>query len=162
MSDRPAAGDMPLKALTRDLIESAGGLEAAAACLRGRVGRSQLANYQSPHHDQFIPVDVACRLAQVTGEVRLIAELAGRLGYRLAPLDTVAPGCAVQAVAAVMQEVNEAAQALSLGMADGDLSSQDLEKVESELLDVARVATERASSVRGAKLHLAVNDRGAA
>ena len=152
---------MPLKALARDLIEKAGGLDAAAACLRGRVGRSQLANYQSPNHEQFMPADVICRLTLVTGEVGLLAEMASRCGYRLEPAGTAVAGCAVQGVAAVIQEVSEVAQALSHGMADGDLSPADLSVVEKEMHDVARVATERAASIRSSRLRL-VSGGGAA
>lgn len=46
--------------LARQLIEAAGGLiEAASAC---RVGKSQLAEYQSPHGEGFMPADVIADL----------------------------------------------------------------------------------------------------
>ncbi|WP_043836317.1 phage regulatory CII family protein [Muricoccus aerilatus] len=162
MNDRPTPADMPLKALTRDLIEAAGGLDAAAACLRGRVGRSQLANYQSPHHEQFMPIDVLCRLAQVTGRVELISEMAARVSHRLVPEDAAAAGCAVEAVAAVMKEVSEAGGALARGMADGSLSVDDEEAVRSELLDVSRVAAARAASLGKGRLRAIGGTGGAA
>lgn len=46
--------------LARQIIEACGGLiEAASAC---RVGKSQLADYQSPHGDGFMPADVIADL----------------------------------------------------------------------------------------------------
>ncbi|MFH5924575.1 phage regulatory CII family protein [Roseomonas xinghualingensis] len=144
---------MAFKTLARVLIEKAGGLEAAAACLRGRVGRSQLANYQSPHHDQFMPVDVAIRLTEVTGDIALIEAMAERAGYRLTPIGAVEPGCAVRSVAAVAKETNEALQALADGMGDGALCGRDVARIRSEMLDIARVATEGAASLGSASLH---------
>jgi hypothetical protein len=154
MSDRPCDSDIALKTLARVLIEKSGGLEAAAACLRGRVGRSQLANYQSPHHDQFMPVDVAARLSVVTGDACLIEEMAKRMGFRLVPIGAVEAGCAVQIVSAVAQETNEALQALSAGMADGMICERDRDRIQGELLDVARRASEGAAALGGAAVRV--------
>ena len=144
MSDTPIAA---YKTLARVLIEKAGGLEAAAACLHGRVGKTRLGDYQNHNTDGVMPADVIVRLSQVTGDRSFIAMMAGAVGYGLVPEMPVPAGNAVEAVAAVMQEVNEAAQALSRGMSDGTLCDSDVAEVRRELMDAGRVAIERAASL---------------
>ena len=139
--------DMPLKVATRLLIERVGGLEAAASCTR--IGKSQLANCQSPHSDQYLPIDVVCRLEQIVGEPMVTKELARRSEHRLEPLGAVEPACAVRVVSAVAQEANDALQALSAGMVDGVLDDADRARIQGELLDVARVASEGAAALAG-------------
>ncbi|WP_424138189.1 phage regulatory CII family protein [Roseomonas chloroacetimidivorans] len=134
--------DAKLKHLTRALNEDAGGTEAAAAALRGRVGATMLGNYQSLNHAQMMPIDVLIRLTLVTGNAELLEEVARRAGYRIEKIGGASVGNAIAKVAAVARETNEALQALAAGLSDGHLSDQDNAAIQGEMLDVVRAATE--------------------
>ena len=137
--------DMALKVKARLLIERVGGLEAAASCTR--IGKSQLANCQSAHSDQYLPIDVVCRLEEIVGEPIVTKELARRAHYRMERLDDGKPGDAMKYVADVAKEMNDVLAAMATGMADGRLCADDMARLQRELLDVSRRAAEAASAM---------------
>jgi hypothetical protein len=146
MSISLSAEDATLKHLTRALNEDAGGTEAAAAALRGRVGATMLGNYQNLNHAQMMPIDVLIRLTQVTGNADLLEEVARRCGFRIERIGGLSAGNAIAHAAAVAKETNDVLQALANGMADGRLCGKDRATIQAEVLDVVRVATEAAAA----------------
>jgi NTP pyrophosphatase (non-canonical NTP hydrolase) len=139
MNGRPMTeGDLALKAMTRLLIERAGGLDAAAAATR--VGRSQLANYYSPHHDQFAPVDVVARLEDIAEEPMLTEELLRRRGLVASKPQGSASASIHTGLAALAGEMCELHRAYAEGLADGQLCDKDRAAMERELQDVMRQA----------------------
>lgn len=140
ISTRLGIEDLALKARARLLVERVGGLDAAAACTR--VGRSQFAAYQSPHHDQFMPADVIARLEEVAQEPLLTEELARRAGYALSRPQGDAAACISQALARLAKESADLHGAVALGLSDGQLCPADEAAIEREAMQVKRVVND--------------------
>lgn len=119
----PALEDRALKTLFRVLVAEAGGLDAAAACVR--VGRSRLAEYYALDGDAFAPVDVVARLEAIVGRPLVTAELARRAGCALEPLGGGALGRIDVLLARVGAEVGQVNAAYAEALADGGLCAAD-------------------------------------
>ncbi len=75
-----------LKDAARRQIKASGGLEAAAAITR--VGKSELAHYQSPNHpSRFMPVDVLADLMRDSKATDVVDVLASSTNHALMPVD---------------------------------------------------------------------------
>ena len=133
-----------LKAATRLLFEERGPLEAIA--LDTRVGKSQLATYQSRNSDHFIPVDVMLRLFtlrreenQARGDAsqpELLLEVARQAGYRLVPLEAACEEDIVGCIADWSREVAEMQAAIANALRDGQICASDSAKIQREALDM--------------------------
>lgn len=78
-----------LKEASSDLIESCGGLKAAAEILGLSI--AQTGRYADPSYPRVhLTIDGLLRLAQASGDARVVSYLADRLGYALIPLEPVA------------------------------------------------------------------------
>jgi len=131
---------LALKALTRNLIERVGGLDAAASCTR--VGRSQLANYCSPHHDHFLPIDILQRLEKVAEDATLTEELLRHHGLvATRPQGSTSTGSVLAGLALLAAEMSDLHRASAEGLADGELCRDDKIRIERELQDVIRQAS---------------------
>lgn len=87
----PTDPNRGLKVLTRELLDRAGGLDAAAVCVR--VKKTSLSNYANVHQPEaFAPIDVVARLEEVAGEPLVTAELARRAGHALVQVEAVHEG----------------------------------------------------------------------
>lgn len=129
----PAAEDRALKTLFRCLVEEAGGLDAAAACVR--VGRSRLAEYYALDGDAFAPVDVVARLEAITGRPLITAELARRAGCALAPVAAANPLRIDVLLARIGAELGQVHAAYADAMGDGGLCAQDRARLAREAAD---------------------------
>lgn len=130
---------LALKALTRNLIDKLGGLDAAASCCR--VGRSQLANYCSPHQDQFLPIDILQRLERVAEDAALTEELLRQHGL-VAVRPQGSPAASIlSGLALLAAEMSDLHRVSAEGMEDGQLCRDDKLRIERELQDVIRQAS---------------------
>ncbi|MGX9966086.1 phage regulatory CII family protein [Roseomonas sp. F4] len=123
--------DMAFKSLARALIETVGGLDAAASA--SRVGRSQLAAYQSPHQPLFAPVDVVARLELLAGAPTMTAELARRAGYRLVLVEQMTGGQLGALLAKLGQEVGQVFAAYAAAWQDGQVTMAEKAAIQREL-----------------------------
>lgn len=119
----PAPEDRALKTLFRALVAEAGGLDAAAACVR--VGRSRLAEYYALDGDAFAPIDVVARLEAIVGRPLVTAELARRAGCALEPLSGNGLGRIDVLLARVGAELGQVHAAYAAALADGGLCAAD-------------------------------------
>ena len=144
----PAREDMPFKVLARGLIEAAGGLDAASAAAT-RVGKTQLGNYQSPHHEQFMPADVIARLELVTGQPLVTTELARRAGYRLVPVEAMTGGQLGELLARLGSEVGEVFAAYAAAWQDGRITRAEQAEIQRELQGLILAASNADAYLRG-------------
>jgi len=133
------AEQLALKAFTRSLIDKLGGLDAAATCCR--VGRSQLANYCSPHHDQFLPIDILQRLELVAEDASLTEELLRPHGLVATRPQGSAATSLLAGLALLAAEMSDLHRVSAEGMEDGQLCRDDKLRIERELQDVIRQAS---------------------
>lgn len=119
----PALEDRALKTLFRCLVEEAGGLDAAATCVR--VGRSRLAEYYALGGDAFAPVDVVARLEAIVGRPLVTAELARRAGCALEAMAAAAAGRIDVMLARVGAELGQVNAAYASALADGRVCPED-------------------------------------
>lgn len=134
-----APADAAFKALARTLIDAVGGLDAAAAATR--VGKSQLGNYQSPHHEQFMPVDVVARLELLGGEPLITAELARRAGCRLVPVQAISGGQLGALLAHLGSEVGDMFATYATAWRDGRISRDEMAAIQRDLQSLIRAAS---------------------
>nr|WP_314074441.1 hypothetical protein [uncultured Roseococcus sp.] len=130
--------DRALKALFRELVRLAGGLDAAATCVR--VGRSQLASYYDMTCELFAPIDVVVALEIIAGVPLVTTEMARRSGYSLIPMDLQAKGELGCGVASLVRETGEATAAYVEASADGRIDLPEIDRMLRENQDVFRTA----------------------
>lgn len=93
---------LALRAKVRDLIRDNGGLVPSSEATR--LSKSTLGRCQTPHDDDWMPVDVVADLEAQAGEPVVTRFLAGLLGYRLVPdEDAAAPVAEPLSVDLVLQ-----------------------------------------------------------
>lgn len=117
--------------LARQLIEACGGLEeAASAC---RVGKSALSSYQSPHEDQWMPVDVVDALEIYAGRGPIYS---GAISDRR----VITSGAASIGDAAcnLSEMVLEAQAVVRRAIADGKVSPRELDAIHQAEADCER------------------------
>ena len=103
--------------LARRLIVACGGLEeAATAC---RVQKSQLADYQSPHSDAFMPADVMSDLEAYCGE-----PLYSRALVEALPVASGSRGLGEE-VCDVVESAADLQRRVRLALSDGEISPRE-------------------------------------
>ena len=131
--------DRALKTLFRELVDRAGGVDAAAACTR--VARASLSNYGNPHHPSFAPIDVVARLETLVGEPLITTCLARRAHCALVPVEPVREGDLSMLLAHVGRESGEVFQAYGEALAnDGQVCAEERAEISRRLADLARAA----------------------
>lgn len=125
-----------LKAATRQLINAAGGMEAAAAISRGN--HQTMSRYGSAHLDnvdRYIPIDVLADLESECGQPVLTAALARMSGHLLVPEPSVVhSGSALGVITArALKETSEVFVALAEGLGDGKICVDDARKISKEI-----------------------------
>lgn len=158
-------GEEMLKAATRRLLEDRGPLDAVA--LETRVGKSQLATYQSRNSDHFMPLDVLLRLTALQREEalargdapsppELLVEVARQAGYGLVPLEAAGGEQVLACIAEWSSEVADVQAAVANALRDGRICAADASKIEREALEMIadgkRLVASLRSLVEGAKL----------
>jgi hypothetical protein len=87
-----------LRTAVRHLVQELGGIDAASTVCR--VGRSQISDYQTPHGDKFMPLDVVMQLEASLGQPVVTTALALAAGCTLLPLNPLAERSALAALLA--------------------------------------------------------------
>lgn len=154
--ERCAVRSARLKAVTRRLVERAGGAEVAA--LATRVAHSQLSAYGSlTERDRFAPVDVVADLERDIGDPLVTRELAGLAGFRLVPIDGAGPcgdeELGPRGITAIAARMGRLAGTIDAADDDGHLDLRELEAIATEaqaLEDAARQVREAAQRKRAA------------
>lgn len=133
-----------LKAITRRLIERAGGYEAAASLCR--VCKSRLWEYassQGPHMKKIIPIDVVCDLEADVGEAILSSELVRMAQEKGA--GTPAKDFSLHFVE-LTSKFGQAGESLAQALEDGVLTPAELKEYGDKLgagIDHARAVRDR-------------------
>jgi len=125
-----------LKAVTRQLVNSAGGASAAAAITRG--DHQSISRYGSAHPDnadRFMPIDVLADLESECEQPVLTKELARLSGHLLVPVPKVVrSGTALGIVTAgALKETSEVFVALADRLGDGKLCTDDAAHIGREI-----------------------------
>ncbi len=128
-----------LKGATRELVDSLGGLAAAAG--RTRVGKSQLSAYGALQEADFMPVDVAADLESALGQPVVSAALASLRGCDLVlragkAADRADP---LALVSALSLEVAHVFDTLSSALSDNVIGAADARDIETQAFDVLHV-----------------------
>ncbi|MFN3549250.1 MAG: phage regulatory CII family protein [Mesorhizobium sp.] len=139
MKDRPTSDHdrARLKGATKRAIERAGGGTAFAA--QTRVEPPVLSKYAAPHEDHFVPVDVACDADMAAGSPVILSAMAATQGFRLVPIDDVAPAFSPTMVGQLIRETGDVSAAILEAMADGRVTPAERRAIEIEI-DEALVA----------------------
>jgi hypothetical protein len=158
----PTDPNRALKVLTRELVERAGGLDAAGVCTR--VKKSSLSNYANVHQpDAFVPVDVVARLEEIAGEPLLTRELARRAKCALVPIEPVTDGELSLLLARVGAESGAVFSAYAEAMSDdGRVDAPERADIARELSDLIRAATAALGHLQAPPASVGQGDRSAA
>jgi hypothetical protein len=132
-----------LKIKFGELVGRIGGLEAAASFCR--VGKSTLARYASTVQadaECFAPIDVVRDLEALAGEPIVTGTLCGMANGVFVAVPNAPAGTAdlLSMMAKLSGEFNDTTGAVCTGLADGNFSNVDAERLEFELDGVIRVA----------------------
>lgn len=113
------------KAVTRDLIKMAGGVERAAQ--NCRVCKSAIGNYSNVERmEDFMPADVIIDLEHDVGSPVLTRELALIAGYVLMPIIKVPASCGFGVhLAKVLSETGDVISSASKAFEDGKLTIRE-------------------------------------
>jgi predicted transcriptional regulator len=151
-----------LKVLTRELVERAGGLDAAGVCTR--VKKSSLSNYANVHlPETFVPVDVVARLEEIAGEPLVTRELARRARCALVPIEPVTEGELASLLARVGAESGAVFAAYADAVADdGRVDAPERAGIARELSDLVRAATAALGHLQASPAPVAHGERGTA
>lgn len=79
-----------IKSAIDEQIKALNGVEAAAHMVG--MGKTQLANYRHPDREERVPLVVAMRLDEVSGNPVILTRAAGLIGYRLVRIDQTLEG----------------------------------------------------------------------
>lgn len=127
-----------LKESTRRQVRAAGGIEAAASYTR--VGKSEIAAYQSTvHESRFMPVDVLADLLSQTGGKDLLHTLAGMADCTLMPIQ--ADGTSLNAdIANLAERVSSVFRDFAFVCGRENPDSELMEQLDRDLEEAVRVA----------------------
>lgn len=136
-----------IKAATRSLVKSCGGIEAAADITR--VGKSNLSDYGNPEKfEYFIPVDAALDLERESGSHAVTEAMAALSGGAFTPAGSEAAAPELMtAVAGIMGETAEAIKSVTASMCDGSISPREQQDIVKQIQDVIHACTEALISV---------------
>lgn len=132
-------------AVRRALRQAGGGLRELAGMTR--LSAAQLSRFGDLNSDQWVPLDVALDLDSLAGEPVITRALAELLGYDLVPARAVvAQGRLMEHLAGLARESGDVLSGISDALADGQLTPNELAKIECDLADLdAQVQAARAT-----------------
>lgn len=132
-------------AVRRALRQAGGGLRELAGMTR--LSAAQLSRFGDLNSDQWVPLDVALDLDSLAGEPVITRALAELLGYDLVPSTAVvAQGRLMEHLAGLAQESGDVMASISMALADGKLTPNELALIEANLADLdAQVQAARAT-----------------
>lgn len=123
----PQSAYLALKAASRVLSKSLGGLEGAATCTN--VAYQTLGRYQNVNDAAFMPIDVVADLETEAGAPVVTRILAGLTGHVLVRRpDVTGPGDWTRHLGAVAKECGDAISRLSEALADDGMVTADESK----------------------------------
>lgn len=117
---------LAMKRAFRRLVDSVGGVEAAATYCRW--SKSQLSDAGNPNTPTFAPVDVIADLEEISRDGPLVsAQMARCAGHVLVPVPDGAASSAdyLQVIARIMKENGDVAGVIAAAVADGDVCARD-------------------------------------
>lgn len=132
-------------AVRRALRQAGGGLRELAGMTR--LSAAQLSRFGDLNSDQWVPLDVALDLDSLAGEPVITRTLAELLGYDLVPCTAVvAQGRLMEHLAGLARESGDVLASISVALADGRLTPNELTLIEANLADLdAQVQAARAT-----------------
>lgn len=132
-------------AVRRALRQAGGGLRELAGLTR--LSAAQLSRFGDLNSDQWVPLDVALDLDSLAGEPVITRALAELLGYDLVPSTAVvAQGRLMEHLAGLARESGDVMASISMALADGKLTPNELAQIEANLADLdAQVQAARAT-----------------
>lgn len=140
-----------LKAATRSLIKSCGGLEAAAMITR--VGITSLSDYGSIEKmDYFMPVDVVIDLQSETRCAPMTEALAAISGGAFVPQARERAPCGglMESTADIMTQTADAIKSVSASLRDGRLTLRERTHMVRQIQEIIHACTEALLAIDGA------------
>lgn len=128
----PARDYLALKAATRDLTDTAGGVTRAGNI--SRVGAPLLSRYGSPQESTFAPIDVIADLEAEVGDPVVTRELASLSGFDL--VARPAPGASLpltERFVKMLKENGDVEQAISRAIAAGEITAAEKNRLRVEI-----------------------------
>lgn len=140
---------LQIKAATRSLIKNCGGAEWASSVTR--VNKTVLSDYQNVKRpDFYMPADVVTDLEAECGDpivTKLLCSLAG--GYYV-PLPTQVGDEVLPAhLAQIGKEVADVFSAVSVALADGQLSAEEKDRILSEIEEAINALASAKGFIKG-------------
>ena len=151
MRPLPESSYAGLKTATRRLVAATDGIEAAASITR--VGKSQIERYTSPHHPDFMPIDVVADLEAATGQPLVTEALARLAGCALHEVEPNAshPNPLI-GIASLARHTGEVARDVAAALADRAISAAEARGIFADLDELESCARELRRTVETAAL----------
>ncbi|WP_454683974.1 phage regulatory CII family protein [Ancylobacter moscoviensis] len=132
-------------AFRRAVRQSGGGLRELSAMTR--LSPAQLSRFGDLNSDQWAPLDVVLDMDSLAGEPVITRALGDLLGHDLVSSKAaVAHGRLVQHLAGLARESGDVLSGISDALADGELTPNELSRIENDLADLdAQVQAARAT-----------------
>lgn len=135
------------RALYKAVHDFPAGTDALAAALK--MNRSSLWHKVNPHYltAHCSPEEMAL-ICEVTGDSGALFAIADRLGFICVPMRQLEDQATHDRLVSTVHEFSEFLTASSAGFADGQISDNELDKIEREALDAIQAINDLAAKAR--------------